>query len=162
MKSQDQRFESKDTRVSSESQLLFSLFNFIACTFRSCDFKGHLTPKYFFASINLWTCSKYTELSFRAFLNQILTIYRLQKLRVICPTTEPVSGIGLVLTWRHTALHTFLQRHNATQISLWGHVTNRLMPLSCYGVGQVMARFRQTIKISIFQLVEKGAKRRHI
>ena len=62
--------------------------------------KVHLAPKYFFfAQINLCTCLKRIA-PFCPFLTEILTFYRLQKLRnlaIICCTTEQARGMGLFL-----------------------------------------------------------------
>ena len=70
------------------------------------NIKVHLTPKYFFAQINLCTCLK-RIVPFCPLLTQILTFYRLQKLwnlAIICCTTEQVRGMGLFLGWRHKLL----------------------------------------------------------
>ena len=59
--------------------------------------KVHLTPKYFFAQINLCTCLKRIA-PFCPFLTRILTFYRLLKLRnlaIICCTTEQVRGMDV-------------------------------------------------------------------
>ena len=59
--------------------------------------KVHLTPKYFFAQIDLCTCVKHIA-SFCPFLNLTLTFYRLQKLQnltVVWSMTEQVRSMGL-------------------------------------------------------------------
>ena len=61
------------------------------------------TQTIFFVQINLCTCLKRTA-PFCPVLTQILTFYRLQKLRnlaIICCTTEQVRGVGLFLGWCH-------------------------------------------------------------
>ena len=68
-----------------------------------CDFKVHLSPKYFFVEINLCICLKCT-VPFCPVLTQILTFYRLWKLRnlaIISCTAEQVRGMGLFLGGRH-------------------------------------------------------------
>ena len=120
------------------------------------SFKVHLTPKYFFALINLCTC--------------------LKRIAPFCPNPDFLQAVKVTKSGHHlshnraskgygsipwltsqTSLLACLQRLNTMQIGLWHQTRNRPIPLTSSVMWHMMTRFRNFYNLKKSQ--DKGAVR---